>query len=148
MDRIASLVSHYASRAINNLSASLDRLTLHEGIRLVEIIGAYVILRQIWMKYGARRQARDHERELDPEELQRSDKASANSPRGESLNGKVHIPQDTDSESEGDGKTMDWGKKARRRQRRVMRDLLEREEQRRELDEHDSDREIQEYLVE
>ena len=150
MDQIASLFSQFASKAIHKLNSTFDRLTLQDYIRLVIIIGSYGLLRPYLIKLGARFQAKDHERELDPEEVQRAAKMSADSLRGESLKGKVHIPQDTDSESEDESnKTTDWGKKARRRQRQVMRTLLEQEEKRRkELEEDESDKEIQEYLVE
>ena len=149
MDKISPIFSHYTSKAINNFNSTFDRLTLQDYIRLIVIIGAYALLRPHLIKLGARFQAKDHERELDPEEIEQAGKISANSLRGESLKGKVHIPQDTDSESEDEArKTTDWGKKARRRQRKVIRGLLEEEDKRRrELEEDESDKEIQEFLV-
>ena len=70
-----------------------------------------------------------------------------------SLKGQVEIPEDTDSEGEEDGRVKatgaaDWGKKARRRQRRVLRSLIEADEKRRKEEEEEagSDKEIEELL--
>jgi len=141
---IAEKISTYASNFTYQLSSSFDRMTAKDYIRLIIIAGAYALARPYLLKIGGRFQAQDHEREIDPEEIAASAKMSANS-----LRGKVHVPEDTDSESEDEGrKGTDWGKKARRRQRRVIRNILDQEERmRKENEEADSDKEIEEYLV-
>jgi len=56
----------------------------------------------------------------------------------------------SDSEEEGEGMATDvkWGKKARKRQRAVVKKILaDEEEVRRQLQEDDEDKDIQEYLV-
>lgn len=84
------------------------------------------------------------------------------------LRGQVRVVEDSSDEEEeegdgegkndgargmggkgmGKGSGVDWGKKARRRQRRLIRGILEAEEKlRREEEEADSDREIEEFLV-
>ena len=111
---------------------------------MIIVIGAYSLLRPYLIKRGARFQAKDHERELDPDEISSVAAISPNS-----LRGKIHVPEDTDSESEEEGrKRTDWGKKARRRQRRVIKQLLDEDEKRRqEEEEAASDKEIEEFLV-
>ncbi len=94
------------------------------------------------MKLGARFQAKDHDREIDMDELTPA-KTSPNS-----LRGQVEVAEDSESEDEVRVSGMDWGKKARRRQRMVLRKILDEEERiRREEEEAESDREIQEFLV-
>ncbi|KAI9703798.1 MAG: hypothetical protein M1836_007568 [Candelina mexicana] len=140
------LTSHlqtWASNAHHNLITATSRLSIHDYIRLVTIIGAYCLLRPYLMKLGARFQAKDHEREIDMDQVSSSAKISPNS-----LRGQVQVPEDSESEDEGRGSGMGWGKKARRRQRMVLRKILDEEERvRREEEETESDREIQEFLV-
>lgn len=134
----------WASNAQHNLTAATSRLTIYDYIRLVTIIGAYCLLRPYLMKLGARFQAKDHDREIDMDELTASTaKTSPNS-----LRGQVEVAEDSESEDEGRVSGMYWGKKARRRQRMVLRKILDEEERiRREEEEVESDREIQEFLV-
>jgi hypothetical protein len=64
------------------------------------------------------------------------------------LRGKVEIPEDTDEEDEaGEASGPDWGKKARRRQREMIKRMLDAEEQRlRETLEEEEDKDIEEFL--
>lgn len=144
IDNITHQFITYASNLRSQVTSSYSRLSLQDYIRLIAIVGAYCLLRPYLLKFGAKFQAKDHERELDPDEM-----ASAAAVSPNSLRGKVHVPEDTDSGSEEEGrKGTDWGKKARRRQRRVLRGILEAEEKRRrEEDEAESDKEIEEFLV-
>ncbi|KAI9722038.1 MAG: hypothetical protein M1812_001998 [Candelaria pacifica] len=133
----------WASNAHHNLTTATSRLSIYDYIRLVTIVGAYCLLRPYLMKLGARFQAKDHEREIDMDELSPSAKISPNS-----LRGQVQVLDDSESEEEGRVSGMDWGKKARRRQRMVLRKILDEEERiRREEEEAEDDKEIQEFLV-
>ncbi len=67
-----------------------------------------------------------HEEEAARAEAEAQAKISANE-----LRGKVDIPEDTDDEDEAnDSYGPDWGKKARRRQRDLLKKLLDAKEQR------------------
>lgn len=86
-----------------------------------------------------------HEEEAARAEAEAKAKISPNE-----LRGQVDIPEDTDDEDETTAKSSgpDWGKKARRRQRDVIKKLLDAEEQRlRENQEELEDKDIEEYLV-
>jgi protein trafficking PGA2 len=135
-----------------------DDMTLLKYIRLVAIVGAYALLRPYMMKWGEKIQAKQHEKELDPYEIATADAkakgkgmVSPNDLRGVGLTGaggKVVELEDSESEEETTGADVKWGKKARKRQRTVVKKILaDQEEVRRQLQEDDEDKDIQEYLV-
>jgi len=130
-----------------------DDMTLLKYIRLIAIVGAYALLRPYIQKWGEKIQAKQLEKELDPYEMATADakdksKISPNQLRGAS--GKAVELPDSDSEEEGEATAADvkWGKKARKRQRTLIKKVLaDEEEVRRQLQEDDEDKDIQEYLV-
>lgn len=125
-----------------NISETFSTMTPEKYIRLIVIVGAYALLRPYIMKIGARVQGREHEKEVDTDEMAAA--AAAISPN--SLRGQVQVPDD--SSDEGEGMAGDWGKKARRRQRQMVKKILDAEaELRREQQEDDEDKDIQEFLV-
>ena len=65
------------------------------------------------------------------------------------MKGRVGIPDDTDSDNEAVARTgTDWGKAARQRQRRVMKQLLDAEEKKRLDDEEaESDKELEQFMI-
>lgn len=120
---------------------STRNLTPKDYIRLLAIVGGYCLLRPYLVRLGGRFQASDHEREIEDTEILSGDKGiiSPNVLRGQ-------IPEDSDEE-EGDKEVVSWGRKARRRQRGLVRKIVEAEEKRRrEEEEADSDKEIEEFL--
>lgn len=155
LEFIPNQLSTWANNFVRNATHMWDGMTLIKYIRLIAIVGAYVLLRPYLMKLGAKLQAKEHEKELDPYEMATADeksggkaKISPNNLRG--IDGKVVELQESDSEEEAEGTGTDvkWGKKARKRQRAVIKKVLEDEERiRRELQEEDEDKDIMEYLV-
>lgn len=138
-------VEIYTKNASDQLKTTYNRLTAPDAIRLIVIVGGYALLRPYLVRLGGRFQARDHERVLHPNEPSSMTTTSPNLKKG-----KVRTPEAPDSESEGGGqKGADWGKKARRRQRQKIRGALEAEEKRRKEDEDvEGDKDIEEYLIE
>lgn len=70
------------------------------------------------------------------------------------LRGQIDIPEDSDDEGADTGEktaavtATEWGKKARRRQRNVIKKLIDAEEERlRQLQEDEEDKDIEEFLV-
>ena len=148
IDSVLAQLQIYKANFTTQVNSVFTRITPKDIIRLVIIAGAYCLLRPYLIKLGARFQARDHEREIDQDEIQAMRKSEGYN-KG-SLQSRVEIPDDTDGESgeEGSGTGLDWGKKARRRQRRVMRQLLEAEEQRRmDEEEAESDKELEQWMA-
>lgn len=99
-------------------------------------------MRPYLVKLGGRFQASDHERELDDTEVL----SATTSPN--SLRGQIDVPDDSDSEEEVGGVIgTNWGRNARRRQRKMIKSIVEAEEKlRAEQEEADSDKEIEEFL--
>ncbi|KAI9669198.1 MAG: hypothetical protein M1817_004740 [Caeruleum heppii] len=133
----------WSSNLQSNISSSVSRLSIYDYIRLVIIIGGYCLLRPYLLKLGGHFQAKDHERDVDPNEISSGAAISPNS-----LRGQVEVPEDSDSDDDAGTTGANWGKTARRRQRAMIRSLLDAEEKRKaEEAEADSDKEIEEFLV-
>src|SRR5579862_2276125 len=120
MDRVAEYLRTWAGNLQRNVSDSVSQLSLRDYIRIVIILGGYALLRPYLLKLGGRFQARDHERKLDLKEVSSDTAMPANS-----LRGQVHVPEDTDEEEGGSGTGAEWGRMARRRQREMIRKILE-----------------------
>lgn len=132
------LVYSIAERFYNipyHLLHSVDGMTLKSWIRLIAAVGAYLILiRPAMIKYGAKHQEKllkkmekeDEEKYKEVMEAKAKAKISANSLRG-------NVEEEEDSEGEGLASSpgdVQWGKKARTRQRKVVRRVLEEQERR------------------
>lgn len=102
------------------------------------------------MKLGGRFQASDHDREIN--DADEAVSPAAISPN--TLRGQTDFPNESDSEEDAQGTVnTSWGRGARRRQRKMIKEMVEAEEQMKaEKDEEgeeegaDSDREIEEFL--
>lgn len=144
MAELLEYVRLWADNFQRNLSQAFYNMTPEKYIRLIAIIGAYILLRPYIVKLGAKFQTKEHEKEVDPKEMAA---AAATSPK--TLREQVEVPEDSDEDEAGEQVTgADWGRKARRRQRQVVRKVLEAEEKlRREQQEDDEDKDIEEFLV-
>ncbi|KAI9857172.1 MAG: hypothetical protein M1824_004973 [Vezdaea acicularis] len=140
-DTVLDTLQTLAGNAKRNIDASVSHLGAQDYIRIVIIIGAYALLRPYLIKLGARFQAKDHEREVDLAEFESEDPA-----KQKSLRSQVEVP--SDSEDEDDGKGPKWGRGARRRQRAMIRKLLEEDERRKQEEaDADSDKDIEDLLI-
>ena len=115
-----------------NLSETFSTITAEKFIRLVIVVGAYALLRPYIIKLGARVQTREHEKEVDPDEMAAAAAISPNS-----LRGQVKVPED--SSDDGEERAADWGKKARRRQRQMVKKILDAEERLRKEQQEDDE---------
>lgn len=150
MDGILNLLYIAYERFTRNLRGSLEGMSPEKWIRIVIIIGTYMLLRPYLLKLGGKAQMNQHEKEAAEAEAEAEAKAkmSPNELRGH----KIQIPEESDdSDAEGEGQkssATDWGKKARRRQRTMVKKLLDAEEKRlQELQEDDEDKDIEEFLT-
>jgi hypothetical protein len=132
----------------HNIVHMWDGMTAIKYIRMIAVVGAYILLRPYIAKFGERFQEKQHEKELDPYEMgEQKAKLSPNALRG--VGGKAVELEDSEGE-EGEGTAADvkWGKKARKRQRMSIKKLLEEKERLlQEQQEDDDDKDIAKYLV-
>lgn len=152
-----------SARFATNVQTSFSNLSAQQWIRLVVVAGAYMLLRPYIIMIGGRVQMKQHEADEKESEEEAAAIAagekpamSANDLRGgssKSLKAEIGIP-DSDEDASEDEATIaaasgaDWGKAARKRQRRVLRKLLEAHEQKLADEQADEeDKEIQEFLV-
>ncbi|KAH8594611.1 protein trafficking Pga2, partial [Bisporella sp. PMI_857] len=130
-----------------NVIHTVDGMDAKRWIRLVAIVGAYLLFRPLWIKFGAYVQEKEHEKPISTEDLEvmagGKPKLTPNDIRGN----PVRLPDDSESEDEAESTGAEWGKKARKRQRQVLRRILEQEEALlKEQQENEDDKDIQEFL--
>ncbi|TGJ86032.1 hypothetical protein E0Z10_g2781 [Xylaria hypoxylon] len=136
---LATLIS---DRMTTNVSSSITNMTVQGWIRLIAIVGAYALLRPYIIKMGAKFQAKQFEKDQ-----QEVGEISPNQLRGEI--GVPDASDDDDDDVRGEATGSDWGKKARKRQRNMIKQLLDAEEQRlHETFDEQEDKDIEEFLVE
>ncbi|KAF8443350.1 protein trafficking Pga2 [Terfezia claveryi] len=110
---------------------------VYEILRLVIIVGAYLLFRPYLLKLTQKFQERDHARPV------ASGEESSPAAVGDSANEST-LAED---EEESDGEDMSWGAKARRRKRagkKAIKQLIDEEERR--IAEEESDEEIAEFM--
>lgn len=136
-------IRYFALNFLHNIENALD-MDLRTFIRIVVVVGAYLLIRPYLVKGGAKLQEREHDKVIAADKKREANaKISPNS-----LRGQVEVPEDTDSEEEGQASGVNWGGKARKKQRKVLRQILEADEKTRLDAEGDKDdKDILEYLV-
>lgn len=137
--RVAHRFLQYGQNATNNLSNVFVEMTLQQWIRLIIVVGAYLLLRPYAVKYLGKRKVAEWEEEDAKEKA----KISPNQLRGEK--GPVELD---DTDEEGEGTATDWGHGARVRQRRLVKQLLAANEKQNQelLDAESDDDDIAEFL--
>lgn len=122
---------------LNYVEEHIIRLPRANSVRLLVIIGVYCLIRPYLLSWGNIKQTAADEKALDEDEEEDSSAAAesqnASNPPGET------------SKSSGNDKGATWGEKARARQKRPTRDLIEGSEEPAGVDE-ESDKEIEEFL--
>lgn len=136
--KVAYRFLRYGQSATNNLSNVFSEMTIQQWIRLVIVVGGYMLIRPYAIKYLGKKKIEEWQEEDEKEKA----KISPNQLRGEK--GPIELG---DSDEEGEGTASDWGHAARLRQRKMVKKLLEvNEEQKRQLQEDDDDKDIAEFL--
>ncbi|KAH8652365.1 protein trafficking Pga2 [Xylariales sp. PMI_506] len=145
IEKLFGFISVFFERFIVNTSASFTTMSAKQWIRLVMIVGTYCLVRPYVLKHAAKVQETRMEKES-----QEGDAQAQISPND--LRGSSAIHNDTDEEEEENATAAttasDWGKKARKRQRVVLKKLIDAEEKRLEdLQADEEDKDIQQYLM-
>ncbi|KXJ92676.1 protein trafficking Pga2 [Microdochium bolleyi] len=148
-DSVSQLGNLLYERTTTNVAGTFKSMTPKQYIRLVMIVGAYMLFRKYVIMHGAKFQQRQMEKREAEEKAEEEKRNAEMSPND--LRGAAGVPEDTDSEGEeaadASGAVLQFGKKARRRQRNAIKKLLDAEEERlRQLQEDEEDKDIQEFL--
>ncbi|OAR00676.1 hypothetical protein LLEC1_04412 [Akanthomyces lecanii] len=128
----------YGNNASNNLQDTFTKMSIQGWLRLTAIIGGYLLLRPWILKFSVKTAVSKLEEEDERE------KAKAALTPNELRGAKQQLEEHLEDES-GDGTGADWGQKARVRQRVLLKEMLEAEEQRR-MEEQEDDKDIAEFL--
>lgn len=140
----AAKVLEYGNNASSNIQDTFSRMTVQSWIRLTVIVGGYLLMRPYLMKWASKGAVQSMEDD-DAKEKARLAEVTPNELRG--VKEQLDEQEDEDEEAEADegaASGANWGKKARVRQRVMVKQLLEAEERRRLEEEEDKD--IEEFL--
>ncbi|KAF3190314.1 hypothetical protein TWF106_001988 [Orbilia oligospora] len=133
------MLSRIQSRIAHNLSGTFGTLTGTDYIRLVAIVGGYLLLRPYLEKLGAKYQERDHARAIDENE---QDSMAATGQKARVIAGEGYDLDEEDESSDEEG----WGRKKRLQQRKERARKKKEIEDRIKAEEDEEDKEIQEFL--
>lgn len=138
LGKLAAQVAQFGNNAVNNVQSSVNGMSTQGWIRLVIIVGAYMLLRPYVLKMITTGAVKKMEEDDAREKAQQA----AISPN--ELRGRVEIPDPDEEELKADGTGTNWGSRARVRQRTFLKNMLEAEERLKE--EQDDDKDIEDLL--
>ncbi|RKF77824.1 putative trafficking pga2 [Golovinomyces cichoracearum] len=145
---IPGFVQQGRDNLVRNVRGMWDGMRPRDYIRIVVVVGAYLLLRPYLLKYAAKIQAKEHAKHaFDPSKPSSNSKISPNQLRDGHI---TEIDENEQSEAEGDGiaNGAGWGKKTRKRQRRADMKAIEDEERRKlQMEGEKDDQDIMQYLV-
>ncbi|KAK7967761.1 uncharacterized protein PG986_002038 [Apiospora aurea] len=131
-------------RLVNNTKASFDGMDTIMWLRVVVIVCGYLLIRPYLMQLGAKAQEKQFGKGIEESDTQ--GKISPNELRGV----REEIPDASDDEdaTTGQASATEWGKKARKRQRTMLKKMIDAEEKRlQDLQDDEEDKDIEQYLV-
>ncbi|KAM0260690.1 hypothetical protein ACHAQJ_002606 [Trichoderma viride] len=131
-------LSQYGQNASNNVQKSFGDMSSTGWLRLIMVVCTYLLIRPHVIKYSTKYAVDKLEAQDVKDKKFAKDAVAKMSPND--LRG-LNSPEepDVDADEGADGSKADWGSKARVRQRKVLRKILESEEQRRYEEEDDED---------
>lgn len=152
LDETLETLRYIVGALTENLKANWNNPSTLKWIRLIAIVGAYILFRPYVLKLSGKSQKDQFEKQ--GEEAQTQAAIAANEIRNPTLAKKQKMLKEAREQMEGieegtgsGSGTGDWGSKARLRQRGVLKDMLEREEKRlEEVQGDDDDEDIKEFL--
>lgn len=141
LDRIADTLSQYGHRAQDNLSGMFKNMSPENWIRMTVIVGGYILLRPLALRFIGKSSV---EKMVIQEKEEEERKAAEEAAKPEHLRqAALLLEQQEVGDADEDRSTTAWGQKARVRQRKVLKQMLEAEEKR--LEDVD-DKDIDEFL--
>lgn len=146
LQAVIDLFTIWGNNFKRNLFGMWTGMDATRWFRLVAVVGVYMVFRNFIVKKAEAKQAREHAKAMEPEI---TGKVTANALRAGTTGKKVSFEE---SSEEGDDETkatgMEWGKKAKKRQKQLEKKQLEAEELKRRAEEGDAeDKDIMDLLV-
>ena len=146
-------LASWAGNLQRNTADAFHKLNPTDYIRLITIICAYLLIRPYLMKIGAKIQQKEYDRKAGPVEMdgQGSKAVDSFSQQTKQLHNHRDSDSDSDNDSDGEreGEGVNWGQRARLRQRKIVRRALaEHERNLQEMQQTESDKEIEDLLIE
>ncbi|OBT88701.1 hypothetical protein VE02_03214 [Pseudogymnoascus sp. 03VT05] len=160
LNDLIDTVLGYIVQGFENLKNNAEHyasMSLKEWVRIVTIIGAYLLLRPYLSQWAAKLQSDQHDKEIDSVEMATPATGPKAAISANSLRGQVKVPEDSeDDEDTGEAVVAaettgaNWGKKARKRQRAMIKRIIEADEKLRaetEAYDDEEDKDIEQYLT-
>ncbi|KFZ07549.1 hypothetical protein V501_06348 [Pseudogymnoascus sp. VKM F-4519 (FW-2642)] len=161
LNDLIDTVLGYLSQGFENLKHNAEHyasMSLKEWVRIVTIVGAYLLLRPYLSQWAAKLQSAEHDKEIDADELATPATGPKAAISANSLRGQVKVPEDSESdedtgeavEATAQTTSANWGKKARKRQRAMIKRIIEADEKLRaetEAYDDEEDKDIEQYLT-
>lgn len=133
--KVVQQFASYGQNASNNVTNAISNLSPEGWLRLIAIAGGYMLMRPYLMKWAGKRAVENME---ERDEQEQAAEMSANEFRGIKKQLDEHDYEQTDEN--------DWGQKARVRQRKILKSMLEEQERKLQEDAED-DEDIKEFLI-
>ncbi|KAL6910899.1 trafficking PGA2 domain-containing protein [Trichoderma evansii] len=134
---ILGQLSQFGQNASNNVQKSFSDMSSTGWLRLIMVVCTYLLIRPHIIKYSTKQAVKKLEEQDVKDKEYAKEQVAKMSPND--LRGLGSVEEDVDADEGADGSKADWGSKARVRQRKVLRKILEAEEQRRYEEESDED---------
>lgn len=155
LHELTATLTTWKDNFIRNSTGSFTNTSAKQWIRLIMVVCTYMLLRPYLLKLGAYVQESQLKKEAAAaqKETEWKAKMDANDLRGGGGKvGKVHVPGvESDSEDEGEVAAQpkqQWGKKARLRQRKIVKHAVKVHEQNLADKGNESDKDIEDLLEE
>ncbi|OBT55111.1 hypothetical protein VE04_04460 [Pseudogymnoascus sp. 24MN13] len=148
LNDLIDTVLGYLSQGFENLKHNAEHyasMSLKEWVRIVTIVGAYLLLRPYLSQWAAKLQSAEHDKEIDADELATPATGPKAAISANSLRGQVKAVEATAQTT-----SANWGKKARKRQRAMIKRIIEADEKLRaetEAYDDEEDKDIEQYLT-
>lgn len=128
-----------------------DDMNMVRYIRLAACVGAYLLLRPYFVKIGAKIQEKEYEKQSaaakDPYEASVKGTGEKKKITPNSLRGGKTVSFKDDEEEEKEVTGVQWGKKARQRQKKVVDAVLGKKEQMLKVDDEEEKKDVMDLLV-
>ncbi|CCU77434.1 unnamed protein product [Blumeria hordei] len=146
MSAISGIVKQGGDNLVRNVWGMWDGMRLRDYIRIVVIVGVYLLLRPYLLKFAAKIQAKQNAKSTVTDKSAANVKISPNQLRGTGMAGSEHDDLG-DDENDRTASGADLGTKAKRRQKKAIKKTTGEEKKGLEVQGENEDKEIMDLLI-